>query len=253
MDTAAARQTRTPSSSVRGVLFDIDDTLVDLRTAMGKTIEHVSAGYLPEMTAQQWTEFKRIFWADPEGRYDAYLRGEVSFAGQRIARAALAFGTAGVELGDDEGERWNVSFEEHAHTYWQLFDDVLPALDALDDARIPYGAISNNVHAYQRAKLDTCGLERIRVLVGTDTVGVPKPAPEIFHEGARRLDSHPASTLYVGDNLLVDAIGASEAGLLGVWLNRDRRIAAEVPSGHGSEGDYSGVELESLADLAGLL
>ncbi|HEV7167237.1 MAG TPA: HAD family hydrolase [Micrococcaceae bacterium] len=252
-DTAAARQAWTPSSSIHGVLFDIDDTLVDLRTAMGKTIEHVSAGYLPDMTAQQWAEFKRIFWADPDGRYDAYLRGEVSFAEQRIARAALAFGTAGAELDAAEGERWNVSFEEHAHTYWQLFDDVLPALDALDEAGIPYGAISNNVHAYQRTKLDTCGLERIGVLVGTDTVGVPKPAPEIFREGARRLGSHPSATLYVGDNLLVDAVGAADAGLVGVWLNRDARRAQEVLSGHGVEGGYTGIELDSLSALEGLL
>ena len=104
--------------------------------------------------------------------------------------------------------------------YVKPFPDVMPLLDVLDQAGIPYGAVSNNVHDYQRAKLDGAGLERVRRLVGTDTLGVAKPDPAIYLEGVRLLGTAPAETLYVGDNRLLDAEGSTAAGLVGVWLNR---------------------------------
>ena len=101
--------------------------------------------------------------------------------------------------------------------------------------------MSNNVHDYQRVKLDTAGLQRIRVLVGTDTVGVPKPDPAIYLEGVRLLGSGAAETLYVGDNRLLDAEGSTAAGLLGVWLNRTGE----------TESAFAGHQIGSLADLLG--
>ena len=88
-------------------------------------------------------------------------------------------------------------------------------------------------------KLDAAGLGGIGVLVGTDTVGVPKPDPAIYLEGVRRLGTGPGETLYVGDNRLLDAEGATAAGLLGVWLNR---------GGEPAPG-FSGREVGSLLEL----
>ncbi len=101
--------------------------------------------------------------------------------------------------------------------------------------------MSNNVHDYQRVKLDAAGLERISVLVGTDTVGVPKPDPAIYLEGVRLLGTGAGETLYVGDNRLLDAEGSTAAGLLGVWLNR----------GGETESAFAGHQIGSLADLLG--
>jgi putative hydrolase of the HAD superfamily len=112
----------------------------------------------------------------------------------------------------------------------------------LDQAGIPYGAVSNNVHDYQRVKLDSAGLERIRFLVGTDTVGVPKPDPAIYLEGVRLIGSTPASTLYIGDNRLLDAEGSTAAGLSGIWLNR---------TGEQAPG-FQGREIASLLELLAL-
>ncbi|WP_325050106.1 HAD family hydrolase [Renibacterium salmoninarum] len=133
--------------------------------------------------------------------------------------------------------------EAEINSRWAPYADVLPLLDALDTLGIPYGAVSNNVADYQRRKLDLAGLQRISVLVGTDTVGVPKPDPAIFHEGARQLGLEPAFTLYVGDNLVIDALGAASAGLPSVWLNRDGGI----------DEQRDGPQMTSLDELLGLL
>ncbi len=53
-----------------------------------------------------------------------------------------------------------------------------------------------------------------------DTFGVGKPDRRVFTEACRLLGTAPARTVYVGDELEVDALGARSAGLRGVWLDR---------------------------------
>lgn len=232
---------------VGGVLFDIDETIVDLCRAMKDAVVFASAHLLPDFTPAQWDGFAALYIADPQNYYDRYVQGEVSFAEQRGLRARVVFDQVGFTGFDVTAEqRWIADFEVAQPRSIRAFADVVPLLDALDEAGIPYGAVSNNVHDYQRAKLDTAGLARIQVLVGIDTVNVAKPQPEIFHEGCRQLGTAPAGTVYVGDNFTVDAVGSAKAGLLGVWLNRDGKAAPAT-----AEGDAAvAAGVVSVANLA---
>ncbi|MET1021888.1 MAG: HAD family hydrolase [Arthrobacter sp.] len=225
---------------IRGVLFDIDDTLVDLEFAMTAALRDVSEHLLPGLDQTGWEKFGRIFTRETTHFYDRYLAGELTFNEQRLLRGRAALGHFGVELEEGEqAQHWVSSYASRQHGYIRAFEDVTPMLDALDSAGIPYGAVSNNVHDYQRVKLDAAGLERITVLVGTDTVGAAKPDPAIYLEGVRRLGTGAAETLYVGDNRLLDADGSTAAGLVGVWLNRGGEPAA----------GFAGREVASLLDL----
>lgn len=225
--------------AVRGVLFDIDDTLVDLEYAMTTALRDVSEHLLPGLDQAGWEKFGRIFTHETTHFYDRYLAGELTFNEQRLLRGRAALGHFGVELGGEDSHTWLNAYSRLQPSYVRAFSDVLPVLDALDAAGIPYGAVSNNVHDYQRVKLDSAGLSRVSVLVGTDTVGVAKPAPAIYLEGVRRLGTTPAETLFVGDNRLLDADGATAAGLQGIWLNR---TSEQAP-------DFSGREIDSLVRL----
>ena len=218
------------AGAVLGVLFDIDDTLVDLEFSMTAALRDASEHLLPGLDEAGWEKFGRIFTRETTHFYDRYLAGEITFNEQRLLRGRAALGYFGVELADGEqAHHWVTSYASRQHGYIRAFDDVIPLLDALDAAGIPYGAVSNNVHDYQRVKLDAAGLERITVLVGTDTVGVAKPDPAIYLEGVRRIGTSPGQTLYVGDNRLLDAEGSTAAGLLGVWLNRGGEPAPDFP------------------------
>ena len=204
-----------------GVLFDIDETLVDLRTAMGNTLREISAKDLAHFTEEDWAAYQHLYAADPQGYYDRYLAGELSFTRQRLLRVAHAQQAHGLPAFDgDAEEAWNAAYDQTLPRHFKAFDDVVPVLDLLDAHGIPYGAVSNNVHDYQRAKLDAAGLERITVLVGIDAVDAAKPDPAIFLEGVRLLGTDPAQTLYVGDNPVVDGQGALDAGLQALWVER---------------------------------
>ncbi|WP_262364309.1 HAD family hydrolase [Arthrobacter echini] len=234
---------------VEGVLFDIDDTLVDLEQAMGDTLQSIPDRALDHLDDDGWAQYKALFTADPQRHYERFLAGEVSFREQRIHRVrhARAGLTAEPFLGVAV-EAWERSYEQTLPLHFRAYDDADALLDALDARGIPFGAVSNNVHDYQRAKLDRSGLSRIEVLVGIDTVGAAKPDPAIYLEGARLIGTKPERTLYVGDNLLLDAIGATSAGLVGVWLDRAGVGETTPPASAAADGKTM-PRISSLSDV----
>ena len=55
-------------------------------------------------------------------------------------------------------------------------------------------------------------------LTFSDEVGVRKPAPEIFHLTLRHLGVRPDETVHVGDDAVLDVLGARNAGLRVIQL-----------------------------------
>lgn len=104
---------------------------------------------------------------------------------------------------------------------WRLFDDVLPCLEWLTATGIRLAAVTNASGAHQREKLTSLGLAQFfdHIAIAGE-VGVAKPDPAMFHTVCAVLDCEPAQALHVGDKLHTDALGAHDAGLYGVWLNR---------------------------------
>ena len=218
---------------VRGILLDVDDTLVDTRGAFRHALLRVADEYLrdgldPDEVVRLWRE-------DRSGWYRAHTRGEMSHREQRKLRAnELHAEYGGPHMDEDAYDVWDEGFERHFREGWRAHDDALPLLEALEEAGIPYGAVSNADTAYQVEKLAACGLERVEMFVGVDTFGVGKPDSRVFLEGARRLGLEPANVAYLGDEPDIDAVGAADAGLTGVWI--DRPGASRVPFDEASPG-----------------
>ena len=103
---------------------------------------------------------------------------------------------------------------------WGLFPDVVETLDALREvaARVS-SAMGRSLH--QRQKLEAVGiLDRFEVVVISEDVGVAKPDPQVFKAACQAAGAPPSACLHVGDRLDLDAIGACDAGLRGVWIDR---------------------------------
>ena len=103
----------------------------------------------------------------------------------------------------------------------RLFDDVADLLEAAARAAVPLGLLTNSAAHATAEKLDVLGLSGVfPVVATTDTLGFGKPDPRAFLHACERMGSEPARTAYVGDDLVVDALAAREAGLTGIWLDR---------------------------------
>jgi putative hydrolase of the HAD superfamily len=218
-----------PSEPVRGLLIDVDDTLVDTRAAFRVGIRHVAATWMPFLAETDHDAAIEHWLLDDTGAFAAYTRGELTFSQQRRLRAdRLHAHFGGPALDDAAFARWEEAYDEAFRAAWRATDDGAALVARLRSAGVPHGVVTNASRDYQRGKLAAVGLGGIPVLAAVDDLGRGKPAPEVFHLACRGLGLPPAQVAYVGDELDVDARGARDAGLVGVWL--DRHGSGDTPT-----------------------
>ncbi|MEU2361110.1 HAD family hydrolase [Streptomyces noursei] len=202
---------------LRAVLWDLDDTLFDYtgsdRTGVLRHLhtEGLLASYGGEAAAL--TRWRRAM----ETEFARFLAGEQGFPEHRRARARTFLGTP---LSDAEADAWFGRYVAHYEAAWRLFPDSVPALEALTPL-VRQAVLSNSSTANQERKLTTLGIRgHFEAVLCADALGHAKPAPEAFRGACAALDLPPADVLYVGDRLDIDGLGARDAGLPAVWLDR---------------------------------
>jgi putative hydrolase of the HAD superfamily len=124
-----------------------------------------------------------------------------------------------------EGDTYGCAVEmtrawEHAH-HFDLFDDVLPALEDLRSRGIKLGLLSNTARDLA-AFVRHHGLEVDAVLTSR-AHGKTKPHESIFLRLLELLDVAPAEAAMVGDTVEDDVEGARAVGMQAVLLDRDGR------------------------------
>jgi putative hydrolase of the HAD superfamily len=232
------------------VLFDLDDTLFAHRQAVTRAITaHRSPSGQDNRSdsaeADRWRSLEEI-------HYHRYLAGEISFQGQRRARARDFAASYGQELEvDAAADAWFDGYRERYEAAWMLHDDAIDCLARIRASGARVGIITNGELTFQRDKIDRVALAPlIDDLVASGDVGIAKPDRRIFEIACARLAVDTSHAVYVGDRLETDAIGAARAGLQGVWLNR----AEVVTAAEAAAAEASGVcIIRSLDELVELL
>ncbi|HEY8317265.1 MAG TPA: HAD family hydrolase [Amnibacterium sp.] len=209
------------------VLFDLDDTLFRHREAVEEGVLATLAAMERPADAPDETE-EQARWRELEERhYHRYLAGELDYQGQRRARVRDFLAPYGAELDDPAAEAW---FEEYSSRYraaFRLHADALPCLDDLARHGLRFGIITNGDLAFQTAKLHALGItERFEQVITSGELGVAKPDRRIFAMAAERFGVPPDACAYVGDRLWTDALGATHAEMLGIWLDRGTGVAS---------------------------
>jgi FMN hydrolase / 5-amino-6-(5-phospho-D-ribitylamino)uracil phosphatase len=104
----------------------------------------------------------------------------------------------------------------------ELYDDVRPALVRLRSTHRLF-AVSNG-----NADLDRCGIaELFDGHITASAAGAAKPDTRIFAHLLRVAGVEAHEVLHVGDDPLADVVGATQAGMRAVWLNREARTWPE--------------------------
>ncbi|MFF4169245.1 HAD family hydrolase [Streptomyces sp. NPDC001744] len=204
--------------TIRAVLWDIDDTIFDYATADTAGMRgHLAAeGLLEgfgtvEAALDRWRELTALHWR-------RFEREGGDFLDQRRDRVRDFLGRP--ELTAAEADAWFDRYVVHYEAAWALFPDTVPVLDLLArDYR--HAVLSNSSVHNQERKLRVLGVrDRFEAVLCAAELGVAKPAPEAFHAACAALGLPPHQVAYVGDQPDIDARGAVEAGLRGVWLDR---------------------------------
>ena len=233
---------------IRAVCFDLDDTLIDSTAA-----ERTGALLFAERFRDQviaCEDFHARWRTATAAAFDRYLAGAIPFMQQRRERVRALCADA---PDDAEADRRFAVYLEGYRREWRLFADVLPTLDAL--RQLPLAIISNAPVAQQREKLTRVGIaDRFQAMLTPDTAGVGKPDPRIFLAACAALGVAPGECLHVGDHLDHDAIGARDAGLHGVWLDRTGAAtgAAGIPRVTGLEAATLLADRDGAVQVAGV-
>jgi HAD superfamily hydrolase (TIGR01509 family) len=196
----------------RAILFDLDDTLYDLRSywrgRLHEAIEDVLARYphfdRDALVHQAITEKVYI------EKLPAFLRSQGVDDEPLIAAAHELFGLD-----------WFARLV--------LFDDAVQTLQALRP-RFKLGLVTNGPSRTQRPKIEQFRLiDYLDLLIVSEEVGVAKPDPAIFAIALERLGVAPSQALFVGDSPEFDLRGAAAAGIPFIWMNpRRETLPADV-------------------------
>ncbi len=197
---------------IQAVSLDLDDTLWPIAPVMERVEQKVDLWLrenCPEVATAWPIESMRALRDEVASEHPELAH---DFGAQRRLTLRRAF--APFNLGDD----WiNRTYEVYVRVRNEVecYADTTAALVRMA-ARFPLIGITNGT-----AQLDQTGLhEHFRFSVSAVEVGVAKPDPAIFHHACARLGIEPGNVLHVGDDPLADVLGARDAGMRTVWLNR---------------------------------
>ena len=104
------------------------------------------------------------------------------------------------------------------------------------------GTLERRLEDFGLCSVDGGDCVQVAIVVDSGVVGIEKPDPRIFDIAVDALGVEPERTLYVGDTVCKDVVGARAAGLHPLHLD---------PYGLCTDGSHSHVE--SLAAVADLL
>ncbi len=187
----------------RGILFDLDGTLVDTSRDITANINRafVSMGY------------QRL----PHETILSHVGHGAHFLVQKCLEENYSDITVDEKLVSTIWEKFREFYRDH------IIDEAQPypgVVEFLQNDNRPMGVVSNKPEEMVRAVLRELNLDNhFKFMWGRDTLPVSKPDPEVIRYGIHELGiSFPGDVCMLGDNP-VDTIAAKGAGAISVALS----------------------------------
>ncbi|TMR95867.1 HAD family hydrolase [Nonomuraea basaltis] len=202
---------------IKGVLFDLDGTLLDHRAAADAAITAWLSAHCPGHP--RLAEVPGL-WEGLEGPYLAmWQAGECSVDEQRRRRLRALCRELLVEEPADLDAAY-AGFAERYRRGWAAYPDACEAVEALPGLAL--GVLTNGTQRMQEAKVRAIGLDGTlrTVLTGEVLGGHFKPSPAAYTGAAAALGLAPEEVLLVGDDVAKDVTGPAATGMRSVWLDR---------------------------------
>lgn len=205
------------------LFFDAGGTLLDMSPPSYRTIHDVLArmGIKHNVETVRHAVYKaeRVFdndvatlqGTDEETfwlKYDTFVLRELGFEGdvEPIAR----------EL----SKAFDDTYSDPKN--WADYPDTKPMLEDLGKRDFFLGMISNATPLLRKVMDELDLTKYFDDIVVSSEVGVRKPAREIFWIAARNAKVQPNRSIFVGDRLAADIVGAKKAGMNAILLDRLR-------------------------------
>lgn len=226
--------------SLDAVFVDLDDTLVDYRNC-----SIYGLGQVKRMVP----EFSGVDLGTLEMRFRELLRDNLPdlFDGRLSAEQEreLRMGELLREYGAAHDTEWaRKCHEAFADGFWNtrsLMDGAGEMLEMWHSMGLPVVVITNGNLEMQEKTLSMLGIQgKVHTLLTPGDSNELKPGPGLFNRAIDLTGAQKDRTVMIGDTWQHDILGALNAGIRPVWINR-RRIPRPDP--------IEVIEVKGLRDL----
>ena len=201
---------------VRGLVFDLDNTLLDRQSTFLKVAGSFHEEFLRDTTpvTRDDAVAKLVCW-DGDGYSDRRTM---------LSRWLGEWPETGLDMGSLT--RWYRSAMSR-HVKPDL--EVNRFLGCLNERQVPWGIVTNGSLS-QHGKCREAGLDRLAsFIIVSEEAGYAKPDPRIFRDALNATGlASPDQIMFVGDNPFTDIDGAKRFGMKAAWIRRGRRYPVDL-------------------------
>jgi putative hydrolase of the HAD superfamily len=190
---------------VKAVIFDLDDTLLNRNKTFDLYCDYLIDTFFPKDIYNKENIKLNMKNLDKNGYEDRNI-----FYRKIIENWNLKSSVNELE------ENWFDQFDKFSVPECKLIE-ILNYLNK----KYKLAIITNGSSIMQNKKIDALGIRKYfnEIIISND-VGIKKPNKEIFILACDRLKIIPSEVVYIGDNFDIDILGATNAGLKAIWINK---------------------------------
>jgi putative hydrolase of the HAD superfamily len=204
-------------SSLKGIFFDIDDTLYstsefsELARSMAlDAMVGAGLGVDKSVLREELEEVIHEFGPNYEHHFEKLLL-RIPKRGFRGVNPAVIV-AAGV-----------IAYHETKYRRLTPYEDAIEVLKLLSKTSLTLGVITEGLEVKQAEKLVRMRINQYlspNAIFISSQIGISKPNPKIYQRACSDLNLKPTETMYVGDNPLHDIDPPNQIGMIAVRMRR---------------------------------
>lgn len=221
----------------KGILFDLDDTIIaygGISETIWKQVCKEFSGendrFDPVLLYDTIKDISSWYWSDPDRHRIG--RSDLNLARRHIMELVFEkLGIDDIHIAHKIGE----TFQKRREEGLTLFKGAKDTLEYLHNSSVALALMTNGEMEKQRAKIDRFDLKKyFRTILIEGEQGFGKPDERVYIKALEGLGLKPEECWAVGDNLEWDVEGPQKLGIFGIWndfsnkgLPRDSPIAPD--------------------------
>lgn len=206
----------------KDLFIDFDDTLYDTHGNAVIALKETFEAFHLERYFEDPNVFYDAYWAANIDLWSRYSKGEIDrpYLIVERFRRPLSMGN-GLEVTEPLCLEMSDVFLDFCSSKPGVINGAHELMDYLRSRGYRMHMTSNGFHEVQYKKLAACGLrDYFDTIILSEDAGVNKPSPQYFDYALKVSGADRQTTLMIGDNLNTDVIGALNAGINAMLVNR---------------------------------
>ncbi|MDF7637873.1 YjjG family noncanonical pyrimidine nucleotidase [Lactobacillus sp. ESL0791] len=203
----------------RQIIFDVDDTLIDFYATESFALRGLFAAHQWKLT----TALQRKYHSYNQGLWRRLEQGEINYEQlsemtfHNFIKDNLGLEVDGLKMMDEYR-----SYFGQAH---KLLPGVKDTLQFAKKNNYQLAVLSNGEKHMQRQRLELAGIkDYFSLIITSEEAGHSKPDSQIFDYFFSQTDIGPFQTIFFGDGLKSDILGATRYGFDSIWYNHRHRV-----------------------------